>query len=147
MPPTRRHPTTPPCVSGEVGADGGERGGASSVEMALLWSVLLTCLLAVVQVALLSYAGQVALSAAQDGLRTGRAYSTHDITAGARRDAEEFLARAGGTLLTDTTVAVTVDPATGLLRVRVTGTVLSVVPGVPLGVEREAVGGLERITP
>ena len=109
MPPTRPHPTTPPDtantadtaqVSGGVVVDGGERGGASSVEMALLWSVLLTCLLAIVQVALLSYAGQVALSAAQDGLRTGRAYGTTDVAAVARRDAEEFLARAGGTLLT-----------------------------------------------
>ncbi|MCX6462674.1 MAG: pilus assembly protein [Pseudonocardiales bacterium] len=134
-------------MSGGAGVDGGERGGASSVEMALLWSVLLACLLAVVQVALLSYAGQVAFGAAQDGLRTGRAYGTADIAAVARRDAEDFLARAGGTLLTDTTVAVTVDPGTGLLRVRVSGTALSVVPGVSLGVDREAVGGLERITP
>lgn len=125
----------------------GERGGASSVEVALLWSALLTCLLAVVQVALLSYAGQVALSAAQDGLRAGRGYGTSDVPASAQLDAEDFLARAGGTLLTGTEVSVTVEAATGLLRVRVVGTALSVVPGVALTVEREAVGGIERVTP
>ncbi len=134
------HRRTPP-------PDEGERGGASSVEMALLWSVLLVCILAVVQVALLSYAGQVALSAAEDGLRSGRGYGTESIAATARQDAESFLARAGGTLLTDVVVSVTVDDDAGLLRVRVTGAALSVVPGVPLGVEREAVGGLERIAP
>ena len=132
-------------LNGAAGAS--ERGGASSVEMALLWSALLACLLAVVQVALLSYAGQVALTAAQDGLRAGRGYGTTDIAAGAQRDAEDFLARSGGTLLTATEVSVTVDAAAGLLRVRVAGTALSVVPGVPLSVEREAVGGLERVTP
>ncbi|MCX6465762.1 MAG: hypothetical protein NTW05_19545 [Pseudonocardiales bacterium] len=117
------------------------------MEMALLWSALLACLLAVVQVALLSYAGQVALSAAQDGLRGGRGYGATDIAGGAQRDAEDFLARAGGTVLTATEVSVTVDAAAGLLRVRVAGTALSVVPGIRLTVEREAVGGLERVSP
>ena len=113
--------------------------------MALLWSALLVCLLAVVQVALLSYAGQIALSAAQDGLRGGRVYGAQDIAASARLDAENFLARAGGTLLTDSEVSVTVDADTGLLRARVAATAVSLVPGVPLGVEREAVGGLEQV--
>lgn len=115
--------------------------------MALLWSALLAFLLAVVQVALLSYAGQVAHSAAQDGLRAGRGYGAGDIAAGAQLDTEDFLARAGGSLLTATEVSVNVDAAAGLLRVRVAGTALSVVPGIALTVEREAVGGLERVTP
>jgi hypothetical protein len=115
--------------------------------MALLWSALLACLLAVVQVAVLAYAGQVALSAAQDGLRGGRTYGTTEVAANAERDAQEFLARAGGSLLTEPEVTVTVEADAGLLRVRVAGTALSLVPGLALDVEREAVGGLERITP
>jgi Flp pilus assembly protein TadG len=124
-----------------------ERGGATSVEMALLWGVLTGLILAVVQVALLFFAGQLALTAAQDGLRSGRYYSTESVTDAARRDAEDFLARAGGTTLTDVSVTVTVDDGAGLLRVQVTGTALSLIPGVPLAISKEAVGGLERITP
>lgn len=124
-----------------------ERGGATSVEMALLWGVLTVLILAVVQVTLLFYAGQLALTAAQDGLRSGRYYSTESVTDAARRDAEDFLARAGGTTLTDVSITATVDDGTGLLRVQVTGTALSLIPGVPLAISKEAVGGLERVTP
>lgn len=127
--------------------DDGERGGATSVEMALLWVALMLLILAVVQVALLSYAGQLALTAAEDGLRSGRAYLTESRADAARRDAQDFLARAGGTVLSDVSVSASVDDAAGLLQVRVTGAALSLVPGVPLTITREAVGGLERITP
>ncbi|TQM09811.1 TadE family protein [Pseudonocardia kunmingensis] len=122
-----------------------ERGGATSVEMALLWTVLTVLILAVVQIALLFYAGQLALTAAQDGLRSGRYYAAEPVIDAARRDAEEFLARAGGSTLTDVAVTATVDD--GVLRVRVTGTALSLIPGVPLAISRDAVGRLERITP
>ncbi|MHA6632104.1 TadE family protein [Pseudonocardia sichuanensis] len=122
-----------------------ERGGATSVEMALLWTVLTVLILAVVQIALLFYAGQLALTAAQDGLRSGRYYAAESVIDAAQRDAEEFLARAGGSTLTDVAVTASVDD--GVLRVRVTGTALSLIPGVPLAISREAVGQLERITP
>lgn len=125
--------------------DDGERGGATGVEMALLWVVLIGLILAVVQVALIFYAGQLALTGAQDGLRSGRAYLSESTTDAARRDAEAFLARAGGTVLTDVVVAASLDDDGGILRVRVTGAALSLVPGVPLAISREAAGGVERI--
>ena len=125
----------------------GERGGATGVEMALIWVVLMMLILAVVQVALLFYAGQLALTAAQDGLRSGRGYLAESTTDAARRDAEVFLARAGGTVLTDVVVTASLDDGGGILRVQVTGSALSLVPGVPLGITREAVGGVERLTP
>ncbi len=134
-----------PATEHDVAFDG-ERGGATSVELALLWGALLIAILAVVQAALISYAGQVALTGAQDGLSSGRAYATEGVADVARRDTESFLARAGGTVLTDVAVTVTVEDLPGLLRVRVTGTVLSLVPGMPFVITREAVGGLERIT-
>lgn len=129
--------------------DDGERGGATGVEMALLWVVLIGLILAVVQVALIFYAGQLALTGAQDGLRSGRAYLAESTTDAARRDAEAFLARAGGTVLTDVVVTASLDGDGdgGILRVRVTGSALSLVPGVPLAISREAVGGVERVAP
>lgn len=114
--------------------------------MALLWGVLSVLMLAVVQTAVLYYCGQLVLTAAQDGLRSGRGYLAETVTDSARRDAEDFLARAGGSLLTDVTVTAGVDGA-GLLRVRVTARAPSLVPGLPVDIVREAVGGLERITP
>jgi Flp pilus assembly protein TadG len=123
-----------------------ERGGAAGVEMALLWITLLTLILAVVQVALVFYAGQLALTAAEDGLRSGRYYGVPSAEA-ARRDAEDFLARTAGTALLDRTVTVDVDDTTGTLRVAVAGTALSVLPGIELRVSREAVGGIEQVTP
>jgi len=124
-----------------------ERGGATGVEMALLWGAMILMILAVVQVALLFFAGQLALAAAQDGLRSGRYYRTESVTASAQRDAQEFLSRAAGTTLTGVTVTATVDESVGLLRVRVEGTALSLIPGTPVQVSREAVGGLERVAP
>lgn len=123
-----------------------ERGGAVGVEMTLLWGAVALLTLAVVQVALVFYAGQLALTAAEEGVHTGGGYGVGSA-AQARRAAEEFLHRAGGTTLRGVTVSATVDVPAGLVRVRVEGTAPSLVPGVPLRVSREAVGGLERITP
>jgi Flp pilus assembly protein TadG len=123
-----------------------ERGGATGVEMALLWIALITLILAVVQVALVFYAGQLALTAAEDGLRSGRYYGASSAEA-ARRDATAFLDRAAGTTLQDPSVTVTVDNAAGTLRVAVAGAALSILPGVELRVSREAVGGIEQVTP
>ncbi len=121
-----------------------ERGGAVNVEMALLWGAMTLLTLAVVQVALVFYAGQLALTAAEDGLRTGGGYGSGSATE-ARRAAETFLQRAAGTTLTGTSVTATIDPAAGVVRVRVAGSAPSLVPGLSVPVAREAVGGLERV--
>jgi Flp pilus assembly protein TadG len=128
------------------GSGGAERGGSTSVEMALLWTAMLLMIMAVTQVALLFYAGQLALTAAEDGLRAGR-YQGASSVADAKRDAEAFLRRAAGTSLRAPSVAAALNPATGVLRVRVSGEALSMLPGVPLRVSKEAVGAVERVTP
>lgn len=112
--------------------------------MALLWIAMLALVLAVVQVAMIFYSGQLALAAAEDGVRSGRYYGAPS-TESARRDAEAFLNRAAGSTLAGAVVTATLDGAT--LRVTVAGDAPSVVPGVRMRVSREAVGGLERITP
>jgi len=123
-----------------------EQGGATSVEMALLWTAMTAMIIAVVQVALLFYAGQLALTAAEDGLRAGRYYGVGDPSAVARRSAAAFLDRTAGTSLQGVVVTAEVDESQAL-RVTVSGTALSFLPGVPITVRREAVGSLERETP
>ena len=49
----------------------GERGGGVGVEMALIWIAMLSLVAAATQVALVFYAGQLALTAAQDGVHAG----------------------------------------------------------------------------
>ncbi|QNG50456.1 pilus assembly protein [Pseudonocardia petroleophila] len=107
---------------------------------------MLLIILAVVQVALLFYAGQLALTAAQDAVRVGRLYEADPTLNAARDHATAFLDRAAGTALQNVIVTADVDAA-GTVRVRVEGDALSLVPGVPLSVAREAVGGIERPAP
>ena len=65
-------------TSAAVENPAGERGGAVNVQMALLWSAMLGLVLTVVQVSLVFYASQLALTAAEDGVRSGRTGTTAD---------------------------------------------------------------------
>lgn len=120
-----------------------ERGGATSVEMTFVWVAMLAFVLTTVQVGLVFLAGQLALTAAQDGLRAGR-YDGIASTERAHQVAEDFLSRTAGTTLVSPTVTATLAPDGATLQVDVTGTVLSVVPGVELQVAKRAVGAIER---
>lgn len=126
--------------------DGGDRGGATAVEMSLVWLAMLLMVGAAVQVALVFHAGQLALTAAEDGLRSGR-YADTPSADEARADATAFLARAAGTSLQEPHVAATLDPTAGVLRVEVRGRALSLLPGVEFEVRKQAVGAIERVTP
>lgn len=126
--------------------DTGERGGATSVQMALLWIAMITFILAVVQTALLYLAGQLALTAAEDGLRSGRYYGVGSAEQ-ARRSAQDFIARTAGTTLGAPTVEAVISDDGGTLQVSVSGTVLAVVPGLELHVAKQATGAIEQVTP
>lgn len=130
----------------DAAVGGGERGGAVGVEMALLWGAMLLMIAAAVQVGLWFYAGQLALTAAEDGLRAGRYLHTPSAER-ARAQAQTFLDRTAGGVLGSPTVTAELDLAGGLLRVEVTGTVVSVVPGLDLRVQREAAGAIEQVVP
>jgi Flp pilus assembly protein TadG len=141
-------------TSPDVDDPAAEQGGAVNVQMALLWAAMLALMLAVVQVSLVFYAGQLALTAAEDGVRGGRTQTAagnrsaeRGVIGEARRNAEEFLARTAGTALTDTAVTAELDAATGTMSVTVTGRALAVLPGFNLPISRQAVGGLEQVTP
>jgi Flp pilus assembly protein TadG len=121
----------------------GERGGAVGVEMALLWIAMLSLVAAATQVALVFYAGQLALTAAQDGVHAG---ATQNSDA-ARDAAQSFLDRASGTAFAPTEVTATVEQGGGVLRVQVRGQALSLLPGLTWPVDKSAVAALERVTP
>ena len=128
--------------------------------MALIWIAMLGLVAAATQVALVFYAGQLALTAAQDGVHAG---ATQDLAASparaaldpaaqgrthdaARDAAQGFLARASGTAFAPTAVTVSVEQGGDLLRVQVRGQVLSLIPGMELSVDKSAVAALERVT-
>jgi hypothetical protein len=114
--------------------------------MTLVWGAMLAFILATVQVGLVFLAGQLALTAAQDGLRAGRYHGTAS-TQLTRQVAEDFLSRTAGATLVSPTVAATLTPDGATLQVDVSGTVLSVVPGVELHVAKHAAGAVERLAP
>ncbi len=128
-----------------IDVDTGERGGAAGVEAALAWIAMLGLLGAVVQIALLFYAGQLALTAAETGAGTGR-HETRPAVA-AEEATRAFLNRAGGTALVVPSVAADLGPDGAVLRVRVTGQALSLMPGVTLTVDKSAVAAVERVAP
>jgi Flp pilus assembly protein TadG len=133
----------------------GERGGGVGVEMALIWIAMLSLVAAATQVALVFYAGQLALTAAQDGVHAGatQTAAAKDLTGqgrandAARDAAQGFLARASGTVLSPTAVTVNVEQGGGVLRVEVRGQALSLIPGTKLTVDKSAVAALEQVTP
>jgi Flp pilus assembly protein TadG len=143
----------------------GERGGGVGVEMALIWIAMLALVAAATQVALVFYAGQLALTAAQDGVHTGatqtaaaqapaaQARAALDPAAqgraqdAARDAAQGFLGRASGTVFTPAEVTVSVEPGGGVLRVQVRGQALSLIPGTKLTVDKSAVAALEQVAP
>jgi hypothetical protein len=125
--------------------DSRERGGATSVQVALLWIAMLAFILAVVQAALLYLAGQLALTAAEDGLRSGRYYGVGSAEQ-ARRGAEDFIARTAGTTLAAPTVEAVISDDGATMQVTVSGTVLAVVPGLELRVAKQAIGAIEQVT-
>ena len=90
-------------------------------------------LFAVVQTALVFYAGQLAATAAQEGcaLRAHRPAAGWSARTRARRRSSSPCA--AGTALADTVVTAAVDGPTGVVQVRVTGTAPSLVPGIDDG--------------
>ncbi|OIQ82808.1 TadE-like protein [mine drainage metagenome] len=118
--------------------------GSVSVEIAILFPVLLALIVGIVQYGLWFHASSLALAAAQEGVSAARVYSADPGSGPAR--AREFLVTHGAGTLTDVTVAAT-TPGAGQVEVQVTGRSLSLVPGVPgLVVTQSAAGPVERFT-
>ncbi|SDH44628.1 hypothetical protein [Pseudonocardia oroxyli] len=119
-----------------------ERGGAVSTQLALLWSGTLTLVLAGVQISLYAFASQMAMTAAEDGLRSGRYYGI-ESAAEAESTALRFLERSASRVLLEPRAEAVIQPD-GSLDVTVSGSALTVLPLVDLAIARTARGAVER---
>lgn len=115
-----------------------ERGSAT-VTAAIVFPAVGLLFLALAQAVLVSVARNVALSAAEEGLRVARA--RHGTAAQGQAAAARF-ARAEPVLQTPT---ITVSGTT-TITVQVTGRAPSILPGVDIGFTRTARGARERFT-
>ncbi|TXS61413.1 pilus assembly protein [Streptomyces sp. me109] len=111
--------------------------------MAIVFPFVLLATVAVIQASMWYYARQIALTSAREGAAAARAYQAGPGDGAAR--AREVLARSAGDSLGSYTV--TADSDGQRVRVRVTGTAMSMIPGVAgLQVSQTASGAVERWT-
>lgn len=120
---------------------GAERG-ASSVETAIALPVLIMLVFGIVQGAVVLHAGNVAQGAAQAAVEEARLYGADLEDAAA---SGFHVAASSGSALTDVTIDIAVSETTVVVTVR--GTAPSLVPGMPLDVQRTVSGPIERWVP
>lgn len=114
--------------------------GSSSVEVVIIFPIVLGIILAIVQVGIAAHAHSVAEAAAQEGAAAARRF---DGSAGAgEARTVEYLNQLGPTILQDRSV--NVQRSATKVTVTVTGKVVSVVPGLNLEVSKSASGPVER---
>ncbi len=111
--------------------------GSSTIEVAVLFPVMLLLIFGVIQIALHAHARNLAAGAASEGVVAG-SVTTGDARS-ALRAAESFVESAGAGLLTDPHVAVSRSAAT--ITVTVTGRALTLLPGVDLPAISQTVSG------
>ncbi|MGW7824653.1 TadE/TadG family type IV pilus assembly protein [Streptomyces puniciscabiei] len=117
--------------------------GDTSVQMAIVFPFVLLATVAVIQVSMWYYARQIALTAAREGVSAARAYQSSPADGAAQ--ARNVLGRTAGDSLSGYSVSVSSDGQR--VRVQVSGTALSMIPGVPgLQVTQSASGPVERWT-
>jgi len=115
--------------------------GSASVELVVVVPLVLLMLLAIVQFALWSHATHVAQAAASYGLAATRVDG--GSPAAGRVATYTILAQLGDGPLRHATVSV--DRGAAQARVRVSGTVVPVIPFLTLPVHGEAVGPVEQV--
>ena len=112
----------------------------------MLFPVVLLILFGVVQGALYFHGRNVAMAAAEQGVRAARADGQTDRTGVATAHARQFLADTGEL---DNLTGLSITPAvdTGTVRVTVSARTVSLLPGVPgPAVSQTAAGAIERFT-
>lgn len=124
-------------------ADLGSERGSATLELAVVFPVFLLLLISAVQAGLYFYARAIALSAAQEGVQAAR-LQQHTVDDGVTA-ARSYAMHAGGGSLHAVVVDTTGSTATSV-RITVTGTAPSLLPGIDLGVSQQAAGPVERFT-
>lgn len=120
---------------------GGDRG-STSLELAIVFPVLLMLITAVIQYGLWFHARSVALTAAEEGVTAARTTGAH-TGAGTDR-ALAFVAEHASASLLDPAAHQTATPTE--VTVTVTGRSLAVLPGLAMAVTGTATGPVERLT-
>nr|WP_307680512.1 TadE family protein [Streptomyces sp. V4I2] len=112
--------------------------------MAIVYPFVLLATIAVIQASMWYYARQIALTAAREGLTAARSYQASPADGTAR--AREVLGRAAGDSLRG--YSVTASSNGQRVQVQVSGTAMSMIPGVSgLQVKQSASGPVERWVP
>ncbi|MGW5465425.1 TadE/TadG family type IV pilus assembly protein [Streptomyces sp. NPDC003996] len=117
--------------------------GEASIQMAIVFPVVLLATVAVIQASMWYYAGQIALTAAREGACAARSYQASPADGAVR--ARSVLARTAGDSLRGYSVTATSNGQR--VSVHVTGTAISMIPGLPgLHISQSASGTVERWT-
>lgn len=119
-----------------------ERGATSIAQVVITAPVLLFVLMLIVQFGLMFHARNIAEQAAQEGAAAARHFDGTE--AEAHDQAIHLLDSVQGTLLNRQVTALRSGTQA---TVTVTGTVVSVVPGIDLAVEETASGPIEKYVP
>ena len=135
-----------PSSSRRSGRHAEPDGGAATLELVVLFPILLLLIFGTIQGALYFHGRNVVLAAAQQGVRAARLDGQPDRAATAGQQTRQFLLDTGElSNLSGLTVVVSLDGSQ--VRVTVTGRTVSLLPGVPgPRVTQTAAGSLERFT-
>lgn len=117
--------------------------GSVTLETVIAFPVAMLAVLLTLNAALWYHARNIALAAAQEGVRTARAY--HAAPGKAGTTAVSFARTTGNGLLLSPAADTSGSTATTIV-VRVKGSAVSLVPGLHLGVDQVARGPVERWT-
>ena len=118
--------------------------GDTSIQMAIIFPLVLLAALAVIQACMWYYARQIAVTAAREGATAARTYQASPADGVTR--ARGVLARTAGDSLRDYDVTASSDGQR--VRLTVTGHALSLIPGMPgLHITQRASGPKERWVP
>lgn len=117
--------------------------GDTSIQMAVVFPFVLLATVAVIQASMWYYARQIALTAAREGVSAARAYQSSPADGAGQ--ARSVLGRTAGDSLRSYSVLASSNGQR--VRVEVSGTALSMIPGLPgLHVTQSASGPVERWT-
>ncbi|MFI6321598.1 TadE/TadG family type IV pilus assembly protein [Nonomuraea sp. NPDC050556] len=116
--------------------------GSAPLEAAVVYPVALLLILLVVNTALYFHARNIALSAAQEGLRVGRAHGSS--TGAGQGAAQRVISQVGSSFLLGPSVSVSRTGDT--FEVEVRGEAISLVPLLTLKVEQVARAPIEKWT-
>ena len=141
MHPTNRHPRHHRLRARWHALLAAPEAGEATISSVILWPVMLLLVWLVIQGALLFFGRTLALSAAEQGAQAARLRPVS--TARAQTAAQDFLTAAGTGLVFNPQVKATTD--TTSIRVEVTATAVSLIPGLPLRIHQESVQPLEQL--